>query len=125
MALPLLAPVYERKRQAVVQRGSKAVLRLVPELETGKAASNRSLIIFGTFVGSAVLTIYLLLNSLATKDAFTLNQLQMKNQKLVSQKDEINRQISALSTPDKLAAEAKALGMVPAKDISYLEISNG
>ena len=49
----------------------------------------------------------------------------MKNQKLVSQKDEINRQISALSTPDKLAAEAKALGMVPAKDISYLEISNG
>ena len=83
MALPLLAPVYERTRQAVVQRGSKAVLRLVPELETGKAASNRSLIIFGTFVGSAVLTIYLLLNSLATKDAFTLNQLQMKNQKLV------------------------------------------
>ncbi|MEY4444811.1 MAG: hypothetical protein RL301_890, partial [Actinomycetota bacterium] len=49
MALPLLAPVYERTRQAVVQRGSKAVLRLVPELETGKAASNRSLIIFGTF----------------------------------------------------------------------------
>jgi len=125
MALPLLAPVYERTRQAVVQRGSKAVLRLVPELETGKAASNRSLIIFGTVVGSAVLTIYLLLNSLATKDAFTLNQLQMKNQKLVSQKDEINRQISALSTPDKLAAEAKALGMVQAKDISYLEISNG
>ncbi|MEY4444460.1 MAG: hypothetical protein RL301_539, partial [Actinomycetota bacterium] len=63
--------------------------------------------------------------SLATKDAFTLNQLQIENQKLVSQKDEINRQISALSTPDKLAAEAKALGMVPAPTISYLEIKNG
>ena len=125
MALPLIAPVYEKTRQAVVERGSRVVLRLVPELESGESASNKSLIIFGTFVGTAVLTIYLILNSLATNDAFLLNELQIKNQQLVSQKDEINRKISNLATPDRLAAEAKTMGMIPAKNISYLELQNG
>lgn len=125
MAIPLLAPAISRTRQAVIERGSKAVLKLVPELEKGATASNKSLAVFGTIVGAAVLTIYLILNSLATNDAFQLNQLQIKNQQLISQKDEINRRISALSTPDNLAAEAKMLGMIPAKSVTYLEFNNG
>ena len=36
MALPLLAPAITKTRQAVVRQGSKAVLRLVPELERVK-----------------------------------------------------------------------------------------
>ena len=125
MALPLLAPAITKTRQAVVRQGSKAVLRLVPELEKGEVGSNKSVTVFGTLVCVSVLVIYLILNSLATNDAFLLNQLQIKNQQLISQKDEINSQISALSTPDHLAAEAKSLGMVPAKSVTYLELNNG
>ena len=129
MALPLfspmLAPTIAKTRQAVVHRGSKVILRLVPELESGQTASNKSLAIFGTAVGILVMTIYLILNTLATNDAFTLTQLQLKNQQLIGQRDEVNREISMVSTPEHLAAQAKSLGMTSAKKITYLGLENG
>ena len=114
MALPLLTPALTRTRQAVVERGSKAVLRLVPKLEAGESASNRSLFIVSTAVGIIVLGIFFILNTLSTNDAFQLNALQTKNAQLVAQRDEINRKISDLSSPENLSTQAKALGMKPA-----------
>ena len=125
MALPVLAPAITRTRQAVVERGSKAVLRLVPELETGKNASTRSLFIVSTAVGIIVLGIFFILNTLSTNDAFQLNALQTKNAQLVAQRDEINRKISDLSAPENLSVQAKSLGMKPASSVTYLELANG
>lgn len=125
MALPLLSPALERTRQVVAAKSSKAFLQLVPEIESGERAGAKSLTIVGTAIGVFVLVIYFILNSISTSDAFLLGKLQVENQQLVSQRDEVNRKISEVSTPEALANQAKKLGMKEATSISYLELNNG
>ena len=128
MALPSLAPAITKTRQAIAQTSQRAVLRLVPELETGSRMSSRSMGILTTVVGLLMILLMFAITSMSTQDAFTLAKLQREAQTLSDERDAINNQIAHRSSPIALASEAKKLGMTPNSQPRFINLddnSNG
>lgn len=125
MALPLIAPAITKTRQAITETSQRAILRLVPELETGQKVSRRSLAIVGTAISLLAVLAMFIFQSMSTQDAFTLAKLQRQAQTLNDQRDAVNRLIAYKSSPGNLAAQAKKLGMKPNSQPRFIEISNG
>ncbi len=114
MALPSFAPAIIKTRQAISQSSQRAILRLVPELETGKPVTNRSLTILGTISAILVALTMFVITTLSTQDAFTLAKLQ---------REAINREIAFKSSPMALASQAQKLGMKPNSQPRFIDIS--
>ena len=123
MALPVIAPAISKTRQVIAQSSQRAILRLVPELESGKPVTNRSLTILVTFSLVLVMLLMFVISSLSTQDAFTLAKLQRQAQTLSDERDAINRQIADKSSPTKLAVAATKLGMKPSDQPRFLDLS--
>ena len=49
MALPVFSPAINRTRKAITSTSQRAILKLVPEIESGKTITNRSFTILVTF----------------------------------------------------------------------------
>jgi hypothetical protein len=109
MALPNFAPAITRTREVIAQSSQRAILRLVPELETGSKISNRSMTMLGTVVALLMLMTMFAITSMSTQDAFTLAKLQRESQLLSDEHDAINSQIAFKSSPIALASEASKL----------------
>lgn len=124
MALPVLAPAINRTRKAITHSSQRAILRLVPELETGKTVTNRSLTVLVTICLVVVMLLMFVISSLSTQDAFTLAKLQRQAQTLSDERDAINREIAYKSSPSYLAAAAIKLGMKPSQQPLFLEINS-
>lgn len=124
MALPAFAPAITKTRQAISQSSQRAILRLVPELETGKPVTNRSFAILGTIGAVALILVMFVISSLSTQDAFTLAKLQRQAQTLSDQRDAINTQIADLSSPESLAVAATKLGMKPNAQPRFLDLNS-
>jgi hypothetical protein len=122
MALPSFAPAIIRTRQAIAQSSQRAVLRLVPELETGSKISTRSLGILTSVIGLLMILLMFAITSMSTQDAFTLAKLQREAQTLSDERDAINDQISHRSSPIALAVEAQKLGMTPNSQPRFINI---
>jgi len=122
MALPSLAPAITKTRQAIAQTSQRAVLRLVPELETGSRMSTRSMGILTTVVGLLMILLMFAITSMSTQDAFTLSKLQREAQTLSDERDAINNQIAHRSSPIALAFEAKKLGMTPNSQPRFINL---
>jgi len=122
MALPSLAPAITKTRQAIAQTSQRAVLRLVPELETGSRMSTRSMGILTTVVGLLMILLMFAITSMSTQDAFTLAKLQREAQTLSDERDAINNQIAHRSSPIALAFEAKKLGMTPNSQPRFINL---
>jgi cell division protein FtsL len=122
MALPSLAPAITKTRQAIAQTSQRAVLRLVPELETGSRMSSRSMGILTTVVGLLMILLMFAITSMSTQDAFTLAKLQREAQTLSDERDAINNQIAHRSSPIALASEAKKLGMTPNSQPRFIDL---
>jgi len=123
MALPSFAPAIIKTRQAISQSSQRAILRLVPELETGKPVTNRSLTIIGTISAILIALTMFVITTLSTQDAFTLAKLQREAQTLSDQREAINREIAFKSSPMALAAQAQKLGMKPNSQPRFIDIS--
>ena len=123
MALPVIAPAISKTRQVIAQSSQRAILRLVPELESGKPVTNRSLSILVTFSLVLVMLLMFVISSLSTQDAFTLAKLQRQAQTLSDERDAINRQIADKSSPTNLAVAASKLGMKPSDQPRFLDLS--
>ncbi len=123
MALPVVAPAINKTKQVIAQTSQRAILRLVPEFETGKPITNRSMSILVTFALILIALSMFVISSLSTQDAFTLAKLQREAQTLSDQRDAINRQIAYKSSPGVLAAEATKLGMKPNSQPRFIDIS--
>ena len=106
MALPVFSPAINRTRKAITSTSQRAILKLVPEIESGKTITNRSFTILVTFAMILVAMVIFVISSLSTQDAFTLAKLQRQAQTLNDEKDAINREIAFKSSPNALAAEA-------------------
>ena len=124
MALPNFAPAITKTREAIAQSSQRAILRLVPELETGSKISNRSLTFLGTAIGLLVLLMMFAITSMSTQDAFTLAKLQREAQVLNDEHDAINSQIAYKSSPIALASEAQKLGMSPNTQPRFIDINS-
>jgi cell division protein FtsB len=124
MALPSFAPAITKTRQAIAQSSQRAVLRLVPELETGSKISTRSLGMLTTAIGFLMILLMFAITSMSTQDAFTLAKLQREAQTLSDQRDAINNQIADRSSPIALAAEAAKMGMTANSQPRFINIDS-
>jgi cell division protein FtsL len=124
MAIFDFAPAIERSRKAVSQTTAKAVLRLVPEMESGKQASNKGFVIAISSIFITGLLALLIINTALAQDAFKLQQLKQQATVLADQREAILRQVAEKSSPENLAASATKLGMVASTNPRFLDLSS-
>ena len=123
MALPLSTPIT-RSRVTLVEKSSRAILKLVPELQpvAGQRASDR---IFYGVIG-AILVVGLLgllgINILLGSDAVRIKNLKLEVIQLAEEREAALREISRISDPENLARRATALGMVENNNIKFILI---
>ena len=125
MATSFLAPAIARSREIVISRSTAAVLTLVPELkkEEGEEISSRAFIILlGSVLGAGLLSL-LLINTLLTQDAFVLQRLKHNVNMTNDQRDAILRNVATASSPENLSVSAQKMGMVPATNPQFIDIS--
>ena len=123
MAIFDFAPAIERSRKAVSQTTAKAVLRLVPEMESGKQASDKGFVIAISSIFITGLLALLIINTALAQDAFKLQQLKQQATVLADQREAILRQVAEKSSPENLAASAAKLGMVASTNPRFLDLS--
>jgi hypothetical protein len=123
MAIFDLAPAIERSRKAVSQTTAKAVLRLVPDIESGKQASDKGFVIAISSIFITGLLALLIINTALAQDAFKLQQLKQQATVLEDQREAILRQVAEKASPDNLAASAAKLGMVASTNPRFLDLS--
>lgn len=125
MALFALAPVVEKSRKAVVDRSTRAVLRLVPELRPvpGEQASDRLFLGLIGFILSLGLLGLLGINILLGNDAVRIRELKLEAISINEEREAALREVARISTPERLAQQARTLGMVPSSTPRFLDIS--
>lgn len=124
MAIPVLAPTITRSRQLVAEKSSRAVLRLVPDLNTGEKADRKTFVIFLSIIGAVGLLMLLAINTMLAQDAFELHRLQVQATTLSDEREAVMRQIDLASSPEELAARATAEGMVPSQSPRFLSLNS-
>jgi hypothetical protein len=123
MAIFDFAPAIERSRKAVSQTTAKAVLRLVPEMESGKQTSDKDFVIAISSIFITGLLALLIINTALAQDAFKLQQLKQQATVLADQREAILRQVAEKASPENLAASAAKLGMVASTNPRFLDLS--
>jgi len=123
MAIPVLAPAITRSRQIVAEKSSRAVLRLVPDMNTGEKADRKTFVIFLSIIGGIGLLMLLAINTMLAQDAFELHRLQAQATTLSDQREALMRQIDLASSPEVLAVRAVAEGMVPSQSPRFLSVN--
>ncbi|WP_216644953.1 hypothetical protein [Microbacterium sp. SYP-A9085] len=123
MSAPLATPLAPRAVPAPSRRerpGLRAVevpaRRRRPRLLYGLVAVAGALAIVGTQMVLSVMT---------TQSSYELAQLTSQQRQLTWQKQILGDQVTGLSSPQYLAANAAALGMVVDESPSYLRLSDG
>ena len=125
MATSFFSPAIARSREIVISRSTQAVLQLVPELkkEEGEEIHTRAfLFVLSGIFGVGLLSL-LLINTLLTQDAFVLQRLKHNVNMTNDQRDAILRQVATKSSPESLSVEAKKMGIVPASNPQFIDIS--
>lgn len=124
MAIPVLAPTITRSRQLVADKSSRAVLRLVPDLNTGEKADRKTFVIFLSIIGAIGLLMLLAINTMLAQDAFELHRLQAQATTLSDQREAVMHQIDLASSPEVLAVRAAAEGMIPSQSPRFLTLNS-
>ncbi len=125
MALSALAPAVAKSRKAVVDRSTRAVLRLVPDLKPtpGEQASDRLFYGLIGFILSLGLLGLLGINILLGNDAVKIRELKLEAIAINEEREAALREVARISTPENLAARATALGMVPSTTPRFLDLT--
>jgi hypothetical protein len=109
-------------RQKLTEKSAEVFLKLVPNVSEGAQATHRFFAIFLSAVAGVGLLILLAVNILLAQDAFTLAGLKVEAKSVADQREAVNRQIEAVSSPEALAAKALALGMRPSDSPVFLNL---
>ena len=121
MAL-LNSTAIKAPRQKLTEKSVEVFLKLVPSVSEGAQATHRFFATFLSVVAGIGLLILLAVNILLAQDAFTLSELKADAKVVADQREAINRQIEASSSPEALAAKARALGMRPSDSPVFLNL---
>ena len=108
--------------QKITEKSVQAFLKLVPSVSEGTQATHRFFATFLSAVAGVGLLILLAVNILLAQDAFTLSELKAEAKVVADQREAINRQIEAASSPEALAAKAQSLGMRPSNSLVFLNL---
>ena len=109
-------------RQKLSEKSVQVFLKLVPSVSEGTQATHRFFATFLSAVAGVGLLILLAVNILLAQDAFTLSELKAEAKVVADQREAINRQIEAASSPEALAAKAQSLGMRPSNSLVFLNL---
>ncbi len=109
-------------RQRLTEKSAAVFLKLVPSVSEGTQATHRFFATFLSAVGGVGLLILLAVNILLAQDAFTLSELKIEAKIVLDQREAINREIEAASSPEALAARAQSLGMRPSNSPVFLNL---
>ena len=116
------APVITRSKEILAEKSSQVVLKLVPDISSGKQANRKFFARFVTVVGVIGLMFLLLINTLLAQDAFELTSLKLEAKLISDEREAIARQIDKLSSPEALAKAATDLGMKPSENPTFLSL---
>ena len=122
MAMTAFAPAITRSKEIFAEKSSQVVLKLVPDLSSGKQADRKFFAKFVTVVGVIGLMFLLLINTLLAQDAFELTSLKLESKLVSDEREAIARQMDKLSSPDALARAATELGMKPSETPTFLSL---
>jgi cell division protein FtsB len=122
MAMTAFAPAITRSKEIFAEKSSQVVLKLVPDLSSGKQADRKFFATFVTVVGVIGLMFLLLINTLLAQDAFELTSLKLEAKLVSDEREAIARQMDKLSSPDALARAATELGMKPSETPIFLSL---
>ncbi|MGN6612108.1 MAG: hypothetical protein ACTHLJ_10065 [Angustibacter sp.] len=67
----------------------------------------------------------LLINTALAQGSFTLHDLQAQSDELGDREQALRQDIDVQAAPERLAARARALGMVPSQSPAFLRLSDG
>ena len=109
-------------KQRISEKSVEVFLKLVPSVSEGTQATQRFFAVFLSVVGGVGLLILLAVNILLAQDAFTLSELKAEAKVVSDQREAINREIEAASSPEALAAKAQELGMRPSNSPVFLNL---
>jgi hypothetical protein len=122
MAMTAFAPAITRSKEILAEKSSQVVLKLVPDVSSGKQADRKYFAKFVTVVGIIGLMFLLLINTLLAQDAFELTSLKLEAKLISDEREAIARQIDKISAPDALARSAADLGMKPSENPTFLSL---
>jgi hypothetical protein len=122
MAMTAFAPAITRSKEIFAEKSSQVVLKLVPDISSGKQADRKFFAKFVTVVGVIGLMFLLLINTLLAQDAFELSSLKLEAKLVSDEREAIARQMDKLSSPDALARAATELGMKPSENPTFLSL---
>jgi len=122
MAMTAFAPAITRSKEIFAEKSSQVVLKLVPDVSSGKQADRKFFATFVTVVGVIGLMFLLLINTLLAQDAFELTSLKLEAKLVSDEREAIARQMDKLSSPDALARAATELGMKPSENPTFLSL---
>ncbi len=115
IGLPTLPPPGRREPERRLQALERPQVRRRPRLVYGVIAVGGALLIAGAQMGLSILT---------TQSSYELSTLSAQQQNLDWQKQALQDSIAGLSSPQYLAANAEALGMVTGQAPTYLRLSD-
>ena len=122
MAMTAFVPAITRSKEIFAEKSSQVVLKLVPDVLSGKQADRKFFATFVTVVGVIGLMFLLLINTLLAQDAFELTSLKLEAKLVSDEREAIARQMDKLSSPDALARAATELGMKPSENPTFLSL---
>ena len=122
MAMTAFVPAITRSKEIFAEKSSQVVLKLVPDISSGKQADRKFFAKFVTVVGVIGLMFLLLINTLLAQDAFELTSLKLEAKLVSDEREAIARQMDKLSSPDALARAATGLGMKPSENPTFLSL---
>ena len=122
MAMTAFAPAITHSKEIFAEKSSQVVLKLVPDISSGKQADRKFFAKFVTVVGVIGLMFLLLINTLLAQDAFELTSLKLEAKLVSDEREAIARQMDKLSSPDALARAATELGMKPSENPTFLSL---
>jgi hypothetical protein len=122
MAMTAFAPAITRSKEIFAEKSSQVVLKLVPDISSGKQADRKFFAKFVTVVGVIGLMFLLLINTLLAQDAFELTSLKLEAKLVSDEREAIARKMDKLSSPDALARAATELGMKPSENPTFLSL---
>lgn len=119
--LPSRTPVKNRK--PVSERTAEVILGLFPDVNSDARTTQKYFAKFLTIVSLVGFLALLGINTLLAQDAFTLSNLKYEAKQVADQRDAINRSIDSHAAPEKLAAAALELGMLPSETPIFLDLT--
>ena len=122
MAMTAFAPAITRSKEIFAEKSSQVVLKLVPDMSSGKQADRKFFATFVTVIGAIGLMFLLLINTLLAQDAFELTHLKLEAKLVSDEREAIARQINTISSPEALAKAASDLGMKPSETPTFLSL---